>query len=186
MDAYEKAEKASDPVRRYYLYDRASGLVTPDMQNALNFAEALAPSHSGELKPIREALASLSGNIETAKAAIAIYIKCDDDPDGIITAAVSEAFSSHGFKTVESEGLSSNLCGLSIKPNKQTLEAGTFYAPSLALTLYGSGGAIFSWNTSVDREGAFNPVIAKRRAWTDMADKIAQGLWKDFDEKMRK
>jgi hypothetical protein len=183
--AVRSAESTSDPIRQYYLYRNASRAVPEDFTETIAFAYALNPAKAAEYDALRDAAGEAAQRAENARDKIALYITCKNDSNGAARAAIEKAFSGHGFKITPDESLSTNWIEADIEPNEEKLEAGTFYTPRLSLTLYGSGGAIFTWNGAVpERHGAKNPDIARRRAWAALADVVGGELWEKFEENM--
>jgi hypothetical protein len=184
--AWEAAESEADPLRQAYLYPAAARLTTAEMLAALDFAQALLPEKAAAYDPVRGNIAGAGQKAADAKAKVALSVRCEDDPDGIITGAITAAFSGGGFRVVRDEALSTNWIEAVIDGGRQTLEAGTFYTPRLTVTVYGGGGAIFTWTASVTRQGAKDPAIAKRRAWTALAAEVERGLWRAWEGEMGK
>jgi hypothetical protein len=190
MAAWDTAENTGDPIKAWYACLGAAKLLendNADIPAMLDFGDTLNPSKMSVFKPLREALANLSDEAAKDKGKIALFIKLSDDSQNQIANAIGKAFSDQGFKLVNDEALSSNGVVAKVNPNKEVLEAGTFYTPSIEITIYGGGGAIFTWNGSVtERRGAFKADIAKRRAYGDLAKVIHNGLWDAFDTEMRR
>jgi hypothetical protein len=184
--AYQAAEAAGDPLRQAYRYPAAARMATADTLAALDFAQILAPDKAKAYDDARRAIAGAAQKGADAKARTALVIHCEDDIDGIIAGAITAAFSGGGFRVTRDEALSTNWAEAVIDGGKQTLEAGTFYTPRLTVTVYGAGGAIFTWTASAARQGARDPAIAQRRAWTALAEEVKRGLWAAFDTEMGK
>jgi hypothetical protein len=183
---YREAEHSNDPIRQYFLYDIAAKNIPKDALNMIFFAIALHPEKAVEFNDARAAVLRCQFNINKAKSSIALFVKCSDDIDNLIYNSVAKSFSDNGMKVVSIEGLSSNWCEITVSENKQVLRAGTFLTPSANITVYGSGGALFSWNGGIgERIGATNPDIAKRRAFSALAEEITKTMWNKFENNMR-
>jgi hypothetical protein len=184
MAAYEAAEAARDPLRQTYRYHAAARLATADILAALDFAQALNPQQANAFAPVRTALAGAAQKAAAARARVAIAVQCRDDADGIISNAVTGAFSGGGFAVTQAAAGATNTAEARIDSGLQTLEAGTFYTPRLTVTVSGAEGTLFTWTASAARQGARDPAIAKRRAWTALAEEVKRGLWAAFEEGM--
>jgi len=184
--AFEAAAVESDPLLQMKRYQSAARLAGGELAVALDFAQALAPERAAAFDGVRRALAGAAQKAADAKAKTALVVRCDGDMDGIIAGAITAAFSGGGFRVIRDEALSTNWAEARIDGGEQTLEAGTFYTPHLTVTVYGGGGAVFTWTTGAARQGARDPSIAQRRAWTALAEEVKRGLWAAFDAEMGK
>jgi hypothetical protein len=100
--------------------------------------------------------------------------------DTLVYTALANAFSSNGFKAERNENSASNRCEVTINENEQKLEAGTFYTPTVTIALTGKSGTLFTYSTSISRQGANNPDIAKRRAYTALAGELQKSFYEAF------
>jgi hypothetical protein len=66
----------------------------------------------------------------------------------------------------------------------QKLEAGTFYYPTLTAALTGKNGALFTYSRTLERVGAVNPDVAKRRAYNEIAGEIEKSFLEELDKTM--
>jgi hypothetical protein len=71
-----------------------------------------------------------------------------------------------------------------VSENQQELEAGTFFTPTIAVTVSGPGGTLFSYSTGITRQGARNLEIARRRAYTALAAEVERSFYTEFSQKM--
>jgi hypothetical protein len=185
MAVFEAAEQDTDPLRQYYRYTAARKADLADIAAALDFAQILHPQKAAGFNAVRTALAEVSFKADTAKAHTSISIFCDSDMDNLLYTALTGAFSANGFKVERNKEAASNQCEARISDNKQELEAGTFYSPSIDIALSGKAGLLFTYTASVGRQGASNPDIAKRRAYTALGAEIKRTFYEEFDAKMR-
>jgi hypothetical protein len=185
MAVFEAAEGDPDPLRQYYRYTAARDFDLADIAAALDFAQILNPQRAAGFNAVRTALGEVSFKADAAKERVSISITCDSDIDKLLYTALAGAFSANGFKVEQTEAAASNHCGARISDNKQELEAGTFYSPSIEITLRGNAGLLFTYTASVGRQGAINPDIAKRRGYTALGAEIRKSFYEEFDAKMR-
>jgi hypothetical protein len=165
MAAYNAAETEQDALRQAILYDRSAALVKPELQTMLEFARILNPRQAAAYTQAWDALAQARFKAGEARAKVAVYFIVENDMEGIVSGALAGVFSANGFAAAPDEALSTNWCRTEIRENRQDLEAGTFYAPSLQAWVYGSGGLLFSFNAAAERQGARSSAeLAQRRA----------------------
>jgi hypothetical protein len=184
MAVFEAAEKEGDPLRQYYRYSSAREAGLGDIVAAIDFAQILNPQRAADFKEVRVALGEVSFKAEAAKERTSIFIVCSSDTDNLLYTALVSAFSSGGFKVERNEGLASERCEAQINDNKQVLDAGTFFTPSVTVTLSGKTGLLFTYTASAARQGTNNPDIAKRRAYTALASEIRKSFYEEFNTKM--
>jgi hypothetical protein len=180
MAAFAAAEAADDTLRMALQYQAALRLAG-DLPAALDFAQALLPEKAAAFDTVRRRLAETPQKIVDARAMSPLAVRCDNDHDGIIAGAVTGVFAAGGFQ-VTGDGKAAHRVEAKIDEGRQDLQAGTFYTPRLTVTVYGVGGALFTWTVGITRQGARDPAIAKRRAWTALAAEVERGLWKAWEE----
>jgi hypothetical protein len=105
------------------------------------------------------------------------------DLDGLVYSAVAVAFGAEGFPVERNRSAVSRVCLINVDEGMQKLESGTFYSPVLTGTVSGSGGAVFSFTAKASRQGAINPDVAKRRAYTALAAALGEAFSGDLNRK---
>ena len=180
---YNEAEKQKEPFTKIALYIRASGFaVKEELPQQLYFADALNPLGASFFGDIRAILSEIPAKIEKNKTNAAIYVECENDYDGSVYAAVASAFSAAKFPVAKEKSNSAYTCLTVIGENAQKLNAGTFYFPTITVTISGKNGVIDSFNKTLDRVGASDPAVAKRRAYTAIANEIQKSFLKQLLE----
>jgi hypothetical protein len=182
---FTEAGAEADPLRQYYLYTAALSLAgREELSPLLDFAQILNPRRAAAFDDLRAALGETGLKAESAKGRVAFYIASDNDMDALLSAAFAAAFTSHAFTVTGDAGVATNHCEARVSENRQDLEAGTFYAPSINVTVTGPGGPLFSYSASVPRQGARNAEVARRRAYAALAGELERTFYGEFSKKM--
>lgn len=180
---YNEAEKQKEPFTKIMLYIQASGLAAKEeLQQQLYFADALNPLGASFFSDIRAMLSEIPAKIEKNKTNAAIYVECENDYDGSVYAAVASTFSSAKFPVAKEKSNSVYTCLAVIGENAQKLNAGTFYFPTITVTVSGKNGVVASFNKTLDRVGASDEAVAKRRAYTAIANEIQKSFLRQLLE----
>jgi hypothetical protein len=64
------------------------------------------------------------------------------------------------------------ICAITVGENLQKMAAGTMYTPELTIRLSDGVGTLFSYAARLERLGAQNPDLARRRAYSALANHI--------------
>jgi hypothetical protein len=184
LEAFGAADTAG-PLSQYRNYRAAARLggEAGGVKDALAYAQVLHPGKAGvgDYKKAQDALAALPVRIQAALDGAILTVECEGDFENIVTSAIIEAFRKGGFKAAAGKTRGSNRAVVKIAENSEKLEAGTFYAPRLTLTVYGSDKALFSWSANAARKGAWDANAAKRGRWNALAEEINQTMLRDFN-----
>jgi hypothetical protein len=167
----EAAETEAEPFVRALRYNAAQAYAGGAEFNAVrSFAQVLHPTKARAFfAPADAAIAALPEKSDTARQNAPVFIDCPLDLDGIVYTAASAAFGAEGFPVSRDRRTASSVCLILVDEGMQKLEAGTFYYPSLTGTVNGTSGALLTFTVKSPRQGAVNPELAKRRAYTALA-----------------
>jgi hypothetical protein len=180
---YNEAEKQNDLFTKILLYIEASGLaVKEELPQQFYFADALNPLGASFFGDIRAMLSEIPAKIEKNKTNAAVYVECENDYDGSVYAAVASTFSNAKFPVAKEKSNSAYTCLAVIGENAQKLSAGTFYFPTVTITISGKNGVVASFNKTLDRVGASDAAVAKRRAYTVIANEIQKSFLRQILE----
>jgi hypothetical protein len=125
---------------------------------------------------IHDKIANLSQKIDDAKRNASVFIDCPDDFESLVTNAFSQALKKNGFHSVTENGNDADVrCAVAITEGRQDSEWGIFYYPSLRAVFTDALGAIFTFNADATGS-AVTPDIAKRRAYTALAEKVVESF----------
>jgi hypothetical protein len=135
-----------------------------------DFAQTLNPAKSNALfREADEALAGYREKLFAAQEKVRVYVECPADYNRMIYQAMVKALGTSGFAAEENRGRAGAYCVIQVDAEPQKQDNGTFYYPALSGTISGSAGALFSFSVKAERQGAMNPDLAKRRAYTALA-----------------
>jgi hypothetical protein len=129
---------------------------------------------------IRAKIAAIPQKIDDAKRNASVFIDCPDDFESLVTNAFSRALSAEGFPVTKDRNGAALVCAVSIDEGRQERDLGTFsaifYNSSLQAVFTDALGAIFTFNATADRASAVTPDVAKRNAYTALAEKVAESF----------
>jgi hypothetical protein len=180
---YRAAEADGEPIKQFYLYQAARGSM-PELERLLGFARVLHPRKAAAFSDVSEAAAALAQKTAAARTGTRIYIDCPADSEAAVYSALARAFGGLGFTAEQDKEAASAVCEAAVNENAQKLEAGTFYTPGITVTLRGKSGTFFTWSAAAQRAGAFNPDIARRRAYAALAQRIDETFAGEFTRVM--
>jgi hypothetical protein len=157
---------------------------SPDFNAVRGFAQILHPGRArlmfAETDAIRSALPEKS---YSARQGAAVFIDCPNDLDGLVSTAAATALGAWGFPVEQNREAASCVCLIRVDPGAQTMESGTFYTPSLTGTVSGGAGAVFSFTAQAPRQGAINPEVGRRRAYTALAAALGEAFTGELNRK---
>ena len=87
----------------------------------------------------------------------------------MIYQAMVKALGASGFGVERNRAAAAAVCAVLVEEGMQKQENGVLYYPALTATVSGSAGPLFSFKITGERQGALNPDLAKRRAYTALA-----------------
>jgi hypothetical protein len=142
-----------------------------------SFAQVLNPTRAASLyRDADAAIAALPERITGARQNADIYVECPADADGMIYNAAVATFGNAGFPITRDRASASTVCLIRVDEGRQSQESGVFYYPELSGTVSGKAGPVFSFTARAERQGAINPDVAKRRAYTALAAALKEVL----------
>jgi hypothetical protein len=146
---------------------------TPEFENANIFGQILHPAKmNAEFAAVRAELASLPQNIDNAKRNAVIFIDCPVDFESRIFNSFSENFSTLGFPLTRTKNTAAAVCTVTVNEGEQKRDTGIYYYPSLQAVLSGASGALWTFSAQAERSAAVTPDVAKRRAYTALAENV--------------
>jgi hypothetical protein len=165
------ADEETEPFNAVLRYGAAAVYAdSAEFNAARDFAQVLHPAKAGEL--FSETDAAFSALLEkqiTAREKARVYVECLVDHDRIVYQAMVKALAASGFATENSKTVASALCVVRVEEGVQRQDSGVSYYPALDGTISGKRGALFTFKIEAGRQGAVNPDVAKRRAYTALA-----------------
>jgi uncharacterized protein (DUF934 family) len=172
------AETEAEPFVRALRHNAAQAYAGGAEFNAIRgFAQVLHPAKAAALfAPSDAVISALPEKSYTARQNATVFIDCPLDLDGLVYTAASAAFGAGGFPVSRDRRAASSVCLIRVDEGMQKLEAGTFFYPTLTGTVNGASGALFTFTVQSPRQGAINPDLAKRRAYTALADAFKESF----------
>lgn len=172
LNLYNAAEQEDDAFRKVLRYEAARSYSTQaEFINTFTFGQILHPVNMNTgYAAVRSALAALPQKTDNAKRGATVYIDCTADFEERITQAFSDYFSSQGFAVTKVRAGAAAVCAVTVTEGEQKRELGIFYYPSLRAELRGTSGVLASFTVQGERAQAVTPDVAKRLAYTALAE----------------
>jgi hypothetical protein len=172
------AEAEAEPFSRALRFGAASSYAEGAEFNAVrDFAQVLHPAKAGAFfGEADQARSALPERVYSARQGATVFIDCPADLDGLVYQAITAALGSEGFPVERNRDAASCLCLVRVDEGVQKLDSGTFYNLSLSAVVNGASGAVFSFTAQAPRQGAINPEVAKRRAYTALAAALGEAF----------
>jgi hypothetical protein len=175
---YQEAGLQDEAFTKILLYTKALNLASREkIASLLGFADILYPQITVSFDDTRSMISAIPANIEKLKSLSVIYIECDTDFDSTIYTALGSAFSSRGFPVAKNKASAAYICTALVAENIRKLDAGTFYYPTVTVNVSGKDGVIFTHSVTMNRVGASNADVAKRRAYTAISNEIQKSFF---------
>jgi hypothetical protein len=173
---YAAAEHESGQFRKVLRFGAAAAYVrSGDFVEAEAFGQILHPQKMNvSFGAIRAEIAAIPQKTDEAKRNAGVFIDCPGDFESLVTNAFSRALSAEGFSVANNRNGAAVVCAVSIDEGRQERDLGIFYYPSLQAVFTDTATAIFTFNASADRASAVTPDVAKRRAFTALAEKVVE------------
>jgi hypothetical protein len=182
---WRAAESETAALKSYFNYKRAREHTRRgDFANTMNFGEVLYPEKMNALTgDIWQNIPRLSAKLNEARSMAQIFIDCPADFESVITTALAKLLSAEGLPITADKRKAAAVCTAAVDEGFQPAEAGYFYYPKISVSITDSAGnALFSYSAAPGKQGAMNPDVAKRRAYSA----LAAALENDFSGKMNR
>jgi len=180
---FQAAESENDSFRKALRYSAAQKYaLSPDFQNANALGQLLYPAKmNAEFAPVRAELAALPQRLDNARRNASVFIDCPVDFENLVTNAFSSGFTAQGFPVTKNRNSASAICSVTITEGMQQRELGIFYFPSLQAVISSKSGTLFTFNAKANQASAVTPDVAKRRAYTALAEEVTKTFSLDAD-----
>jgi hypothetical protein len=136
------------------------------------FANTLYPQSFTLFEDTLSIFANIPVLIETQKSLSILYIDCEMDFENIIYIAISSLLSSQRFPITKEMSQAVYICKITVNENKEIKDIGVFYHPSINIQINNKKDVLFTYNTSINKIGAFNADIARRRSYIALSKEI--------------
>jgi hypothetical protein len=166
------ADEEADPLSAVLRYENAAAYTrSAEFSAVRDFAQVLHPQKAEDLfGETDDVLMALPEKTLSAAQKAPVYIECPVDFDGMVYQAMVRALASYGLAAETDRAKAAAVCLLQVEEGRQSQGSGFTYYPSLSGSISGQGGAaLLSFKVEGKREGAINPDLARRRAYTSLA-----------------
>jgi hypothetical protein len=179
------AENDPEPFSRALRYEAAAAYIERDeYKGARDFSQKIHPVNANALFGDADSVAAaMTEKMYSARKEASVFIECSSDSDGILYQAAVEAFSAEGFPVERSRDAASAVCAIQVDEGVQKADSGVMYYPALTGTVNGKKSAVFSFSATAARQGALNPDLARRRAYTALAAALKEGFGAELNKK---
>jgi hypothetical protein len=152
-----------------------------DFENANLFGQILYPAKmNSEFAGVREALASIPKEMDSAKRNASVFIDCSADFESLIANSFSQCFSTEGFAVSKNADSAGAVCAVTVTDGKQQGDSGYYYYPSLQAIVSDASGVLWTFNAEAGKQAAISADVAKRRAYTALADEVNKTFANQF------
>jgi hypothetical protein len=175
---YKAAEADEEPFRQFFQYQKAQVYAEQELDSYFRFADMLNPVRARSFSDASDLISAIPQRLEQSRTNASIFVECPIDLDGMTATALTQVLSAEGFPVARNRSSASAVCIAAVDEGVQTLPAGTFYTPSVRITISGkSGSPLASYTIKVaERSGAVNPDVAKNRGYTALAGVIRKSF----------
>ncbi|MDR3301542.1 MAG: LPP20 family lipoprotein [Spirochaetaceae bacterium] len=182
---YNAADAEIDPFTRALRFSAAAPYVLNEGYSVMrNFGQILNPSKAQAAFAASDAArALLPEKITTARQQATVYIDCEKDYSGLLYNAAVSVLSEEGFPVESDPDAASCVCAITVDEGEQAGENSVFFYPALNGTITGETGAVFSFSAKTARQGALDPDLAKRRAYTALAAALKESFVEGLNKK---
>jgi hypothetical protein len=185
-----EADAEEDPLKRFFALKAAERYAqSPDYTRTVAFGQLLAPARmNAAFAEPRAAESELAQKIDAARREATVFVDCPLDSDALVTSALTKALGAEGFAAAKTREDAAEICLASVTEGARTDSSGiTAYFPSVTITLAGkSGEALFSCSIAAERQAAMTAEVAKRRAYTALAQAVTDNFSKELNENFGK
>jgi hypothetical protein len=182
---YNAAETEAEPFTRSLRFTVAASYAESAAFTAVrSFAQVLNPAKAEAFfREADAALSSIPEAIYSARQSATVYIDCPVDLDGMIYQAAISALGQASFPVERDRNAAACVCRITVDEGEQKVAAGFFFYPALTGTVNGKNGAVFSFSAKSARQGAISHDVAKRRAYTALAEALRESFPAELDKK---
>jgi hypothetical protein len=179
---YAAAETESDRFKKALRWSAAQQYAqSAEFEAANTFGQILSPARmNAAFAAVRDEIASIPKELDTARRNADVFIDCPVDFESAILNAVSRALSAEGFPVAKTRAGAAAVCTITVDEGMQKRDLGMFYFPSLQAVFTGSSGTLFTYNASAERASAVTADVAKRRAYTALAEAVQKTFSTEF------
>ena len=174
---HEEARRQEDAFRSLLAYGAALSCAEQDgLSDLILFAHVLFPSGARQYQSAQDVLASVPADMMWFAGSCSVAVECASDCGGVVVSAVAASFARLGIAVFNSTGGATYVCAVDVTENKQELPAGTFYSPSIQITLLSNGVSVYAYSWTAVKVGARNADVARQRAYGALSHEITRSF----------
>ena len=175
---FDAAETESDPFRRALRYTAAQDFArSPDFQAAQSMGQLLHPTAmDAEFAQAREMLAVLPQRAGNARMNAPVFIDIPLDFESLVQGAFSRRFAALGFPVTNDRNAAAAVSHVTVEEGRQERQLGIFYFPQVRAVISSPAGTLFTFSAEGGQAAAVTPDVARRRAYTALAERITDNF----------
>lgn len=172
-----EGRRQADSFRALLAYGAAKACAERDgLSDLILFAHVLFPSGARQYQAAQDLLASVPADMRRLADGCSVAIECANDCGGVVASAVAASFGRLGIAVSDGSGESVYVCTVDVAENRQELPAGTFYTPSVRITVLSKGAAVHTYSRTAVKTGARNADVARQRAYGTLSQEIGRSF----------
>ena len=169
-----EARRQEDAFRSLLGYGAAKACAERDgLSDLILFAHVLFPSGARQYQAAQDMLASVPADMKRLADGCSVAVECASDCGGVVASAVAASFARLGIAVSGGAGY---VCTVDVAENRQELPAGTFYTPSVRITVVSKGAVVHTYSRTAAKTGARNADVARQRAYGALSQEIARSF----------
>ena len=174
---HEEARRQEDAFRSLLAYGAALSCAEQDgLSDLILFSHVLFPSGARQYQSAQDMLASVPADMKRLADGCSIAVECASDCGGVVASAVAASFARLGIAVSGGSGGAGYVCTVDVAENRQELPAGTFYTPSVRITVVSKGASVHTYSRTAAKTGARNADVARQRAYGALSQEITRSF----------
>lgn len=175
---YQYAESQNENILKITGFSKAlENANQNELEKKLDFAVILYPDSYDLYETTRNHLSEIEPLVKKICKRTFVNVVCENDFEGRVQKGTEEIFSKIGIGTSKNAEYE---FAVKVLENESKLPAGFFFTPSFTLEITKNGNVLFSSSGQLKKIGAKDETIAKQRAYSAVANAVAEILEKEF------
>ena len=171
------ADTQTEPFNAFLLYGSAREYANTEYNEVRMFAQILNTGRAQAFfRDTDSKLGQLTEKRIAARNKASVFVECPVDYNRIIYQSMVKVLGDIGFAVEQNRNAASTRSLVQVDEGMQSLDAGYHYNPALTVTISGARGALFSFKVQTGRQSALNQDLAKRRAYTALAEELEKSF----------
>ena len=180
----EAADTETIPFNAFLRYGNAMAYAdSSDYTGTRAFAYVLHPTRASSLfAEANAAEGTLVRKQLAAQERSRVYIEILGDYNNMIYQAAVKALGNAGFTVEQNRNNALTYLHVQVEEGQRTEDVGVSYYPALTGIISGKDGSLFAFKVEATRQSAINPDVAKRRAYTALANVLESAFFYELEE----